>query len=408
MTNAGSQTQDVPSHVPADRVVRFDFRNDAELRLDPWGYIASLNDRPDIFFSPDLGGYWVVTRADMIDDVFSRHDLFTATSLAIPKVENPLRLIPNHFDPPLHTTYRKVMANNLFSPRALSTLEEDTRIFTRQLFNGFEPGRCEFVHEFAYRLPIDIFLNLMGADLSLRDECLAFVRGVFRGRNSQETQDGFIGAHTFVTRWLTEQLADPSRNQGSMFQAMIHSKVEGRALTFEEMHSITMMLFLGGLDTVTSQMTHMMRFLAESPEHRHYLLDHPEELPFALEEMLRRFGISFIGRAAAKDFEYYGVCFREGDLVCAATPIAGLDARAFPDPLRIDFNRGKGRRVKHLGFGAGRHLCIGAYLARTQLTVMIEELLPRMPGLRVAPGSIIENSPGSTMMLKTLPLEWDI
>lgn len=408
MTDTATLTGNVPAHVPPERVVRFDFRSDEALRRDPWGYIASLKDRPDIFFSPDLGGYWVVTRADMIDDVFSRHDLFTATSLAIPKVENPLRLIPNHFDPPLHTTYRKVMANNMFSPRALSTLEKDTRDFARQLFDGFEPGRCEFVKDFAYRLPIDIFLKMMGADLSLRDECLAFVRGVFRGRTPEETQDGFIGTHGFVTRWLTEQLADPKRNKGSMFQAMIRSKVEGRALTFEEMHSMTMMLFLGGLDTVTSQMTHIMRFLAESPDHRQYLLDHPEELPYALEEMLRRFGISFIGRAAAKDFEYHGVSFKQGDPVCAATPIAGLDPRAFPDPLRVDFNRGQGRRVKHLGFGAGRHLCIGAYLARTQLTVMIEELLPRMPGLRIAPGSVIENAPGATMMLKTLPLEWDV
>lgn len=397
----------IPDHVPPELVVRFNFREDDELRRDPWGYLATLDDRPDIFFSPDLGGYWVVTRTDLIDDVFSRHDLFTATSLAIPKIDSPLRLIPNHYDPPQHTAYRKMMANNLFSPRALSTLMEDSRVFARALFDAFEPGQCEFVHDFAYRLPIDIFLTLMGADLALRDECLACVRGVFRGRNEQETTAGFAATHAFVTRWLTEQLADPSRNQGSMFRAMIRSKVQGRALTFEELHSITMMVFFGGLDTVTSQMTHIMRFLAESPEHRHYLLDHPDAVPAALEEMLRRFGISFIGRAAAKDFEYHGVRFKAGDPVCAGTPIAGLDPRAFPDPLKVDFNRGKGRRVKHLGFGSGPHLCIGAFLARTQLTVMIEELLPRMPGLRVAPGAVIENSPGATMMLMALPLEWD-
>jgi cytochrome P450 len=396
----------IPDHVPPERVIRFNFREDEALRDDPWGYIAALQDRPDIFFSPDLGGYWVVTRADLIGEVFSRHDLFTATSLNIPKLESPMRLIPNHYDPPLHTTYRKVMASNLFSPRALSTLEADTRLYARALFDGFEPGRCEFVHQFAYRLPIDIFLTLMGADLSLREECLACVRGVFRGRTSEDTQAGFVATHAFVTRWLIQPLEEPARNQGAMFHAMINSTVDDRALSFEEMHAITMMLFFGGLDTVTSQMTHIMRFLADSPEHRHYLLDHPQALPAALEEMLRRFGISFIGRAAAKDFDYHGVHFRAGDPVCAATPIAGLDPRAFPDPLKVDFNRGEGRRVKHLGFGSGPHLCIGAYLARTQLTVMLEELLPRMPGLRLAPGSVIKNSPGATMMLESLPLEW--
>ena len=401
------ETADIPAHVPPERVLRFDFRNDEAIRRDPWGYIASLNDRPDIFFSPDLGGYWVVTRAELIDDVFSRHDLFTATSLAIPKLENATPLIPNNFDPPEHTGYRKILANKLFSPRALSTLEPDTRTFCLQLFEAFEPGRCEFVHDFAYKLPIDIFLSMMGADLALRDRCLEWIRLIFRGRSAEETAAGFIGANEFVQEWLTEQLANPEHNKGSMFQALVAARLEGRPLSFAEMHSITMMLFSGGLDTVTSQMTHIMRFLAESPEHRQHLLDHPDVLPYALEEMLRRFGISFIGRAAAKDFEYHGVAFKKGDPVCAATPIAGLDARAFPDPLRVDFGRGKGRRVKHLGFGSGPHLCIGAYLARTQLTIMIEELLPRMPNLRVAPGAVIENAAGATMMLKSLPLEWD-
>ena len=398
-------TAAIPDHVPQELVRRFDFRNDGELHTSPWEYIASLHDRPDIFFSPDLGGYWVVTRSDLIEEVFSRHDLFTATSLAIPKVENSPVLIPNHFDPPLHTKYRKVMAN-LFTPRALATLEQDSRDFARALFDDFKPGSCEFVYDFAYRLPIDIFLKLMGADLSLRDECLACVKGVFRGRSLEETELGFAATYSFVSRWLTEQLENPAANVGPMYNAMIISRIDGRELTFEEMHSMTMMLFFGGLDTVTSQMTHIMRFLAENADHRRYLLDHPDALPEALEEMLRRFGISFIGRAAAKDFEYHGVQFRAGDPVCAGTPIAGVDPRAWPDPLKVDFNRGDGRRIKHLGFGAGPHICVGAYLARTQLRVMIEELLPRMPGLRVA-SPAIENSPGSTMMLKALPLEWD-
>ncbi|SFR90644.1 cytochrome P450 [Sphingomonas jatrophae] len=397
----------IPAHVPPERVMRFDFRNDAEIRRDPWGYIARLDERPDIFFSPDLGGYWIVTRAAMIDEVFSRHDLFTATSVAIPKRDKSVVLIPNNFDPPEHTAYRKTMANNLFSPRALATLEPDTRAFSQALFDSFVPGACEFVDDYAYKLPIDIFLKLMGADLALRDDCLSWIKLIFRGRDADETNRGFIAAAGWVATWLDEQLADPARNPGSMFQAMVASRINGRALTLDEMRSITLMLFTGGLDTITSQMTHIMRFLAENPDHRRHLVDHPEDVPFALEELLRRFGISFIGRAVAKDIDYHGVAMKEGDVICAATPIAGLDPRAFPDPLTVDFGRGNGRRVKHLGFGSGPHLCIGAHLARVQLTVMLEDLLPRMPNLRIAPGTTIETMNGATLMLKALPLLWD-
>jgi cytochrome P450 len=396
----------IPDHVPPELVRHFDFRNDEALRRDTWGYLASLDDRPDIFFSPDLGGYWIVTRTDMIDEVFSRHELFTATSIAIPKRDTSIVLIPNNLDPPAHTGYRKAMANNLFSPRALGDLEADTKAFSRALFDAFEPGRCEFVHDYAYRLPIDIFLKLMGADLALREECLDWIKLIFRGRDAEETGLGFTQAYGWITEWLTAQLADPAANTGSMFRAMMDCKVDGRALDFDEIRSITLMLFTGGLDTITSQMTHIMRFLAENPAHREHLVAHPGDIPSALEEMLRRFGISFIGRSVAKDIVYRGVVMKEGDVICAGTPIAGLDPRAFPDPLAVDFGRGEGRRVKHLGFGSGPHLCIGAHLARTQLTVMLEDLLPRLPGLHVEPGSVIETSIGATMMLQSLRLRW--
>ena len=396
----------VPSHVPPERVIRFDFRNDPELRSDPWRYLAAMNDRPDIFFSPDLGGYWVVTRAALIEEVFSRHDLFTATSLAIPKIENPAPLLPNSLDPPEHTKYRKIFTQNLFSPRALASLERDSRAKARELYAAFAPGRCEFVHDFAYKLPMDVFLLLMGFDPARRDDCIGWIYDIFRGRTLEETTRGFADAQAFVSEWLQAQLLDPEANTGGMFRALHRSRVDGRPLTFAEMHAMTMMLFTGGLDTITSQMTHIMRFLAENPGHAETLVAQPDLIPAALEEMLRRFGISHIGRMAAKDFEYHGVRFKAGDPVVASTPISGLDARAFPDPLTVDFGRGGERRVKHLGFGAGPHLCPGAFFARTQLRVMLEELLPRMPQLRLAPGAVIETLTGATLMLKALPLTW--
>jgi cytochrome P450 len=398
----------VPSHVPPERVLRFDFRNDPEIASDPWGYLAKMNDLPDIFFSPDLGGYWVITRYELIAEVFSNHELFTAKSLAIPKIENPMILIPNNFDPPEHTGYRRIFAQGLFSPRALATLEDDARRYTRILFDEFPRGHCEFVYDFAYKLPIDVFFTLMGFDHGRRNEAIEWIYDIFRGHTLEETWRGFERSNAFVSKWLDEQLANPEANQGRMFKALFASSVDGRPLTREELHSMTMMLFSGGLDTVTSQMTHIMQFMAQSPEHRTALVEKPDAIPVAVEEFLRRFGISHIGRMAAKDFEYYGVQFKAGDPVMASTPIAGLDARMFPDPLKVDFERGGRKGVKHLGFGAGVHLCPGAYFARTLIRVMLEEFLPLMPNLRIKAGATVVNQPGATMMLKELPLEWDV
>lgn len=112
----------IPAHVPPSLVRHYDFRHDSALRTDPWGAICALNDGPDIFWSPDLGGYWVVTRGPMIEEVFARGDLFSVKSLAIPKQPDAPVLIPNNLEPPEHGKYRKILTQRMFSPRALGDM----------------------------------------------------------------------------------------------------------------------------------------------------------------------------------------------------------------------------------------------------------------------------------------------
>ncbi|WP_157218360.1 cytochrome P450 [Flavisphingomonas formosensis] len=402
-----SMTDSIPDHVPADLVFPFDYRGDAQIRESLWDYLASMGDRPAMFFSPDLGGYWVVTTAALAEEVFSNHEIFSVRSVSVPKLESPVKLIPNNYDPPEHAPYRRMFTQNLFSPRALSSLEDVTRRDARALLNAMTPGRCEFVGEFAERLPIDVFLAGMGVDPAHREQFLPWVRNVFSGATKEEFGRGMAEASTFLAEWLKKQMEAPETNGGGMFQAMIASRIDGRALTWDEMHRITVMLFLGGLDTVTSEMSHVMYFLAGSPAHRQRLIDRPADIPKAVEEMLRRFSIANIGRIVVKDTDFHGVRLKAGDPVLIATPIVGLDESAFENATTVDFDRGRARGVRHLAFGAGPHLCPGAYLARTQLRVMLEELLPRMPGLRLQPGAKIEWRAGADFMVRELPLEWD-
>lgn len=397
----------IPDHVPTELVFPFDFRNDAQIKDSLWDYMSSMNARPDIFYSPDLGGHWVVTRASLAEEVFSDYERFSARSVSVPKLESPVRLIPNNYDPPEHGPYRRLLTQNLFSPRALASLEEQTRTHARELFAAFAPGECEFITEFAEKLPVDVFLTGMGVDPSHRDRFIPWVQDVFGGTTLEQTARGMAGASMFLADWLNAQLEAPEKNTGGMFQALIGSKIDGRDLSWDEMHRITVMLFLGGLDTITSEMSHMMCFLAGSPAHRQRLIDEPADIPKAIEEMLRRFSIANIGRVVAKDVVFHGVQLKAGDPVLVPTPMVGLDESAFTDAMTVDFDRGRARGVRHLAFGAGPHLCPGAFLARTQLRVMLEELLPVMPNLRIAPGSTIEARPGADFMLRALPLRWD-
>jgi cytochrome P450 len=400
----------IPPHVPPSLVKRYDFRHDEALRTDPWGAMYALGDGPDIFWSPDLGGYWVVTRGAYIEEVFSRSDLFSVKSLAIPKQPDAPVLIPNNLEPPEHGKYRKILSQNMFSPRALGAMGDECRQLVKDLLRSFrQKGECEFVSAFATLVPVDMFLRMMGVEPERRDEFLPFVEKVFRGQTAADIQSGFSEAGEFLAGWLDEQLRAPEAAslRGHMLAAMLAGEVDGRPLTRDEMLSISMMLFLGGLDTVASQTTHVFHFLATNPAHRQSLLDNPGSIPKAVEEMLRRFGISHIGREVAKDIEFHGVTMRAGDSILASTPISGLDRRAFTDPLTVDFGR-FAEKPRHWAFGAGPHICPGAHLARMELKIMLEEALPALPNFRLSPGVRVEYLPGATLMVKELPLIWDL
>jgi cytochrome P450 len=395
----------IPAHVPPERVVTFDFRRDPRMRTDPWGLIRELTHKPEIFYTPELGGYWVVNRNALAEETFRRHDLFSNRYVTIPKIPGAPPLIPNNIDPPDHAKYRKFLAQKLFSPRALASLEDDARKLARDWAVRTVPaGQCDFVPSFAQPMPVDLFLRMMDLPADNRDMFMPWVRGVFRPETPEEGTAAFRDLGGYFHGWLSERIANPTEAGGHMLPAMLAAEIDGRKLNLDEMISIWMMLFLGGLDTVTAQMTHVMRFLAENPGHRRQLIDNPALIKPAIEELLRRFGIANIARVVRDDCDYHGVAMKAGDMVLCSTAIAGLDPTAFANPEIVDFARPN--VDQHTGFGAGIHICPGAYLARLELRVMLEELLPRLPGLHVPEGGVIEASSGGTLSLTTLPLAW--
>ena len=152
------------------------------------------------------------------------------------------------------------------------------------------------------------------------------------------------------------------------------------------------MLMLGGIDSVTAATCHFIHFLAAHPGHSKQLLDDPSLIPAAVEELLRRFSVANIGRCARQDFHFHGVDIKQGEMLLLSTQIAGLDERRFEDALSVDFHR-PGVKGKSIAFGTGIHLCSGHNLARRELRVTLEELLPRLANLRVSRPGRWSNTP---------------
>jgi cytochrome P450 len=161
-------------------------------------------------------------------------------------------------------------------------------------------------------------------------------------------------------------------------------------------------MLLGGLDTVTATLDCIVANLASNPERRRRLVEAPALLPAAVEELLRRESpVTVVVRILTRDFSIGDVELRAGDHVTLLIGAANADAREFADGDAVDGDAVDGDGVdidrdpnRHLAFGAGNHLCLGAHLARLELCVALEELHRRIPDYRIPDGTEIHYSPG--------------
>ena len=188
----------------------------------------------------------------------------------------------------------------------------------------------------------------------------------------------------------------------TLLSRIVHSTVEGRALTEAELLGISHLLLLGGLDTVTATLDCMVAYLADHPEQRQRLVDDPSLIPAAVEELLRWLTpVMVVPRSIKQDIEMGEVELKAGDGVMLVIGAANGDESEFTDP-EVDFDRHPNR---HVAFGGSNHSCLGAHLARLELRVAIEELHRRIPDYRVPEGVEVHFSPG-IRQADHLPLEF--
>ena len=175
-------------------------------------------------------------------------------------------------------------------------------------------------------------------------------------------------------------------------------------MTVQQIVGMVSLVLIGGMDTVVTAMSFAALFLARSPTHRKQLVDNPALIPKAVDELLRRFPIVNQGRCVARDLVYKNVPFKTGDMILLPTTLHGLDERAFPNPLEVNFNR---PTPMHSTFGNGPHRCPGSNLGRTEIKVFLEEWLKRIPDFHLQPGEKISMRSGVNGTVYGLPLAWE-
>ncbi|QJQ01453.1 cytochrome P450 [Herbaspirillum rubrisubalbicans] len=390
----------IPQHVPPHVVIDFDkdapegFEDDVHLA---W---AKLHDGPDIVWTPRHGGYWIATRAEDIDVMQMDHARFSHAVVSVPKRPDHVPLVPLELDPPEHTPFRALLSP-AFGPKPVHELEADVRALTNSLIDGFiERGECEFVDEFAKRLPIAIFLQLVNLPMEDRDHLLELTEKSVRARSPADQVAAFSGLQAYVGKWIAERRARPGTD---LFSKIVNARVDGREYTPQETFGMLSNVLFGGLDTVAATLGFVARCLAEQPQLRRELVADPALMGPAIEEFLRRYPVPQTTRVITHDFEYKGLQFKAGELIMLPKTLHSLDERRFPDPLKVDIRR---KAQRHAGFGDGPHRCPGAGLARMEVRVFIEEWLRRIPEFWIDPNNKPRCTTGTTNAMVTLKLQW--
>ena len=391
----------VPPHVPSDRIHAFDIYHDPRLMEDlHLGYLALQQAAPELFFTPLNGGHWVATRYELIQAVIRDHERFSNRELEIPKTSSPFRAIPINLDPPEHTPYR-IMLMRHFTPAAIAGLEGSMRRWADVLIDRVQnDGQCDFAETLGAGFPVTVFMEMAGMPLErfdeFRDIVTEFFSHVPRERRIELQQQIFREMEALVR-------ARMDRREDDLISRLIDDRVEGRALTMDELLSIMFLLFVAGLDTVANALTMAFHFLAGNPDMQDRLRNNTADIPNFIEESMRRFPITNGVRVVRKDMEFAGAQLKAGDMIVAPMTLAGLDDRRNPDPVRFDIDR---RKREHISFSTGPHLCLGHVLARAEMRIFIEVFLARIPRFRLQEGFKPPFRAGIVMALESLPIAW--
>ncbi len=180
-------------------------------------------------------------------------------------------------------------------------------------------------------------------------------------------------------------------------------EVEGERLDDLEVLLACGELLTAGIDTTWGTLAATLLHLARNPEQQRVLRERPDMVPTAVEEFLRAFGPVTVGRLVVDDVEFGGQQLRAGEMVLISFPSANRDERAFPNPDEIVLDRQPNR---HFAFGVGIHRCVGAGLARLELTIALQEFLRMVPEFALEDGAELEWSAGHIPAVRHVPLRF--
>jgi cytochrome P450 len=269
-----------------------------------------------------------------------------------------------------------------FTPKKVEQLRPATRAITERLADGIEAagGTCEVVAAFAEPLPPEVFALLFGLPVEDRGRLgtwAAAIAPAFRGGLSSDEVASVEAAAAEMREYSRERIAASRQASGDdLVTRLVEAEVDGRRLTDDEVTAMITGFVFAGAETTRRQLTAAIQLLADHPADWERLAAEPDLLPGAVDEILRVRGIvPALTRRAEEPFARGDLGLPAGGRLLLAFDAANLDPTRFEDPTAFVVDRPDAHA--HVTFGWGPHLCVGAGLARLELTDGLRTLTTR-------------------------------
>jgi cytochrome P450 len=393
-----------PTPVPLDEIDLSDFEFWAGDRDRREGAFRTLRDTPGLSFFPERAfegspippgpGYWALVRHDDVWTASRNPELFCSgqgSNIGDLSVElNEFFGSMINMDDPKHYRLRSIVAKG-FTPKEVARVEEyvkDKAVrLVDELFEKYPDRQCDFVEAIAGPLPLEIICEMMGIPADDVQQVFRWTNTIL-GAGDPEYGGSFetliassLEMFAYAQALGEDRLANP---RDDLTSVLMHAVVDSERLTTQEFGSFFILLVVAGNETTRNAISHGLKALTDYPEQRErWWADFDGHAKTAVEEIVRwATPVIHFRRTATADTELSGQKIAAGDKVVLWYNSANRDERVFEDPYRFDITRPL--QPTQVGFGAGGpHFCLGANLARREITVMFEEIYRRVPDLRV-------------------------
>jgi cytochrome P450 len=360
----------------------------------------SFCEEPEYQGFPAGPGYWSLTRYDDVWHV-SRHPELFQSGKGVNVADMPTEIAEFFgsmiaMDAPRHSQLRGLVQRG-FTPKHIRQIDEYIDIKAKQIVDRVAPmGECDFVTEIAAQLPLQIICDMLGIPASQHQrifELTNIILGVGDPEYATSLEELMAGAMELFQYAMDlgqQRLDDPTDDITS---ALMHAELDGQRLSTQEFGSFIILLVAAGNETTRNAISHGMKLLTDHPDQRkRWMTDFDAVAPTAVDEIVRLASpVIHFRRTATQDTEIAGQPIKEGEKVVMWYGSANRDDAKFPDPNTFDVLRPAGEQV---GFGAGGpHFCLGANLARREMTAMFRELFTRLPDIEITgPPDMLQSS----------------